>query len=83
MKKAQGVSLTVIIVAILALLVLVVLAAIFVGKTGTTVQGFNDCENKGGDCQAGPNCEAGYVKMAAYSCPTKDDVCCLPIGAKK
>ena len=82
MKKAQGVSLTVIIVAILALLVLVVLSAIFIGKTGTTVQGFNDCENKGGVCQI-ESCGEGYVLMTAYTCPTEGDHCCLPIGAKE
>ena len=47
-KKAQGLSLNVIIIAILALLVLIVLAIIFVTKTGAFVKHANACENQGG-----------------------------------
>jgi len=43
-KKAQGLSLNVIIVAAIALIVLIVLWAIFTGRMGTTVSGIDTAE---------------------------------------
>lgn len=49
-KKAQGISLNVIIIAALALIVLVVLVAIFTGRMGITIRGIESCADKNGVC---------------------------------
>lgn len=49
-KKAQGLSINVIILAALALAVLVVLIAIFTGTTRKTVENIGSCTTKGGIC---------------------------------
>lgn len=83
--KAQGLSLTAIIVAALALIVLVVLAAIFTGQIGGTAQTLRKCSVQGGQCL--PKCNDDYpTKMpgtfthdvAGQDCT----VCCLPIQTK-
>ena len=53
-KKAQGLSITTIIVAVIALVVLVVLVAIFTGRIGIFSKGISEvstCEGLGGGCQ--------------------------------
>lgn len=85
--KAQGLSLTAIIVAALALIVLVVLAAIFTGRIGGFGRTVATCESKGGTCKldAGstcdPNLEAtfpGDTVSAANG--NKCIVCCVPFS---
>lgn len=49
-KKAQGISLNVIIIAAIALLVLVVLSVILLGRMGQFGEQSQNCENKGGRC---------------------------------
>ncbi len=49
-KRAQGISLNVIIVAAIALIVLVVLVAIFTGRMGVFGKGISDCTNQNGEC---------------------------------
>jgi hypothetical protein len=49
-KKAEGLSLTTIVVAALALLVLIVLSVIFVGKMARTQEKGKDCVLRGGVC---------------------------------
>lgn len=49
MKKAQGISMNVIIVAAIALLVLVVLIAIFSGRMGIFGKGLNEQDTKIGE----------------------------------
>ena len=84
-KKAQGLSITTIIVAVIALVVLVVLVAIFTGRLGifsTGVSEVGTCESFGGDCRAscldeetrvfGPNC-AEEEGVAAGN-----NICCKP-----
>ena len=85
MKKAQGISLNVIIVAAIALLVLVILTLIFTGKMAEWISGVGDCRNKGGRCAAvGENCgEAGTsveeypTVYVDYECPRDGEICCL------
>ena len=50
MKKAQGMSMNVIIIAALALIVLVILAVVFMNKIGGFVTETDSCENNGGRC---------------------------------
>lgn len=88
-KKAQGVSITVVIVAAIALLVLVVLAAIFIGRLGTTRQSIESCASYGGQCN---DIDDGCTRPpfttpapSAYKCLTldgeinEDQVCCLRV----
>lgn len=56
-RKAQGISLNVIIIAVIALLVLVVIVFIFTGKTRTFTQELATCESKGGTCYSSGNCD--------------------------
>lgn len=85
MKKAQGMSVNVIIIAVLALLVLVVLAFIFTGKIGQFASTTADCESIAGNtCEI--QCGNGYVQDNSRGCFDEDkeptgEVCCVPVGA--
>ena len=88
MKKAQGISINVIIVTIIALLVLVILAAIFTGKLTLFNRQVNDCGtlNKA-TCELGDDCSSkgpGYIKHPTHICydgkdVDEDSVCCIPL----
>jgi hypothetical protein len=82
MKKAQGISINVIVVAAIALLVLVVLSVVFLGRFGTFSQQSADCENKGGRCAVGA-CPSGTSEYPAFACPNTasgaTQSCCLQI----
>lgn len=49
-KKAEGLSLTTIVIAALALLVLIILSVIFVGRIGRWNEQSLECEQRGGVC---------------------------------
>lgn len=89
-RKAQGLSLNVIIVAAVGLLVLVILSVIFIGKMGGTSRDIDRCETKGGSCvvstgSAAEDCPTG-VAPASWKCLKEDGggdiddtkVCCRP-----
>jgi len=83
-KKAQGISINVIIVAAVALLVLVVLSVIFLGRLGIFGSQVGQCENKGGQCLdvSGSSCnqESGGDYPTAFSgwgCEFEEDTCCV------
>lgn len=89
-KKAQGLPLSVIVIAALVLLVLVVLAIIFMGRMGKTGQVVNTCQSYGGDCTASvADCTAsGGHTTSAYLCDNNgngkygepdDGVCCIKV----
>ena len=70
-KKAQGMSLNVIIVAALGLLVLVILAAIFVGRTGLFTKEISRCS---GSCVASQQaCSGTYDKIVSGGCDLNSD----------
>ncbi|MBT7903491.1 hypothetical protein HN587_06530 [Candidatus Woesearchaeota archaeon] len=50
-KKAQGLSLNLIIVAVLGLIVLVIIILAITGKFGSFNKGLADCSSKGGICR--------------------------------
>jgi hypothetical protein len=87
MKKAQGLSITVIIVAVIALLVLVVLALVFTGGLGRWGLKVGECENKGGKCAFTCNSEAEGTleyptEFPEWKCPEVDgqqQKCCVKI----
>jgi hypothetical protein len=65
-RKAQGLSMNVIIIAAIALLVLVILAIVFIGNMSKTTSGIDQCK---GTCVAS-SYECG--QKGAYYKPTND-----------
>lgn len=82
MKRAQGISINVIVIAAIALLVLVVLAVVFLGKIGGFTSGASDCENKGGSCVVG-SCPGSTITYNNLQCPNTasgaSQTCCLAV----
>ena len=85
MKKAQGISVNVIIIAALALLVLVVLSVIYIGRMGGWGEKTNDCIINGGTCDYATACPEGtHTKHPTWSCKdsgtaTSNNICCIPL----
>lgn len=75
MKKAQGISMNVVIIAALALLVLVVLSVIFLTRTGVFSRKTIDCRQNGGICvSASEACPASYpTSYTPWKCLRSDD----------
>lgn len=88
MKKAQGMSVNVIIIAAIALLVLVVLSVIFLGRISVFGQGVNSCEAKQGQvCRsATTGCGSDFTAVPGQKCYDASKqvdstrVCCAPIS---
>ena len=82
-KKAQGMSMNVIIVAAIALLVLVVLSIIFLGRSETFSRETTDCVNKGGQCKADCSDTSVYPEWntpyPGWKCANDGDVCCIKL----
>ena len=81
-KKAQGISMNVIIIAAIALLVLVILSVIFMGRMGVFSPGVSDCENKGGVCRGACLTEEGERPLTIHQCSKEQQnmgntVCCM------
>ncbi|MFC2016638.1 hypothetical protein ACFLUF_02870 [Chloroflexota bacterium] len=78
-KRAQGLSIRTIILAVIGLIVLVVLIAIFTRETGENINVLKSCEARGGICipKDGP-CGSGKI-IPGLTCPTKDEICCYKI----
>ena len=77
-KKAQGISMNVIIIAAIALLVLVILSVIFIGRMGSFGEASAACSQQGGTCYDGTTCPSGTTKYS-LKCD-EGQVCCLPVG---
>ncbi len=82
-KRAQGLSINLIIVAAIALIVLVVLVAVFTGQFGDWVsklRGTGDpskpCSAQEGTTQLRDQCEEGEVQIASSDAAEKGKVCC-------
>ena len=83
-KKAQGMSINVIIIAVLALLVLVVLAFIFMGKIAVFTETTGSCEKIAGR-ECAYTCDPGYTEDSSGACLDEDNeptgkVCCVPVS---
>ncbi len=74
-KKAQGLSLNTIIIAIIVLVVLVVIVVVFTGGVGRIFPQFFDCSEKG-VCQQDA-CTSGYTKAPTFTCKQSGYVCCV------
>jgi len=84
-RRAQGISINVIIIAAIALLVLVILSIIFTGRMGIFSHQVSSCNAKGGQCFdiSGTTCSdaSGGQYTLAYplaKCDTEGETCCLP-----
>ena len=78
MRKAQGLSLNVIIIAAIALIVLVVISVIFASRSQIFGTETRSCTNKGGTCRD-DGCldnEAKIGDSTNTDCPNE---CCLPV----
>ncbi len=83
-KKAQGISMNVIIIAAIALLVLVILSVIFIGRMGSFGRAAANCESQGGQCLPPPCSKPEYGQLTRHptlSCgEDTENICCLAIG---
>lgn len=66
MKKAQGISVNVIIIAAIALLVLVILSVVYIGRMGEWGIQTKNCETQGGKCSE----KCGHVDYGTENYPT-------------
>jgi hypothetical protein len=87
-KKAQGLPLNTIVMAVLALVVLIVLVLIFRGQVGVFNKG-TSCDARGGKCmnnESGEVCPSERpIKIYTQECPVVGDgkgagQCCIPLG---
>ncbi|MFC1723428.1 hypothetical protein ACFL0V_04785 [Nanoarchaeota archaeon] len=81
MKKAQGLSMNVIIIAAIALLVLVILAVIFIGRMGTTTKNIDKCPGSCEDDSGEDGDTMCKEKYGTYSKATRDP--CLDSSNKR
>ena len=77
MKKAQGISMNVIIIAAIALIVLVILSMIFIGRMGSFSEASEDCRKLGGTCNA-EQCSALDLQTHPTGECEGDNNCCMP-----
>jgi len=82
-KKAQGLSLNMVIVAAIALIILVIIVAIFTGRISVFGKGVSACSTKGGTCKEA--CVEGETEAFGARCPEEGqddilDTCCIPVG---
>ena len=77
-KKAQGISMNVIIIAAIALLVLVILSVIFIGRMGRFGTETGSCTSQGGSCTSDPFCPSGAIQRD-LTCP-EGQICCISVG---
>ena len=79
-KKAQGISMNVIIIAAIALLVLVILSVIFIGRMGRFGEQTGGCAQQGGKCYGNDvGCGEGEIPFDA-KCAAEDQMCCIRVG---
>ncbi len=75
MKKGQGLSLNVIIIAAIALLILVILI-FFVGRSSSGIKDGTSCARAGGKCVLTGTCSNGNVADPEATCGDPTETCC-------
>jgi hypothetical protein len=79
-KKAQGMSINVLIIAALGLVVFIILASVFVSKTKKLSSDLDDCRSKLGSCISKENCQTqGGSEAPGTSCKSPEVCCVKPI----
>ena len=76
LKKAQGLPLNIIIIAIILLIVMAVVIFIFLGGARDFDKGLKNCEAKGGVCK--PQCASDEIALPSI-CP-EGELCCIPVN---
>ena len=82
-RKAQGLSITTIILAVLGLLVLLALVYMFTQESGKTSKTLANCFVRGGECKSG--CVDDETEVPEFECKyddggtSKDGVCCVEV----
>lgn len=77
-RKAEGLPINVMIIALLGLAVFFVLLVIFGSSSASFTKTVLSCDAKGGDCIEKEFCQ--YEKTN-FRCPQKEQVCCInPLG---
>jgi len=84
-RKAQGISINMIIIAVLALIVLIVVVAIFTGRIKIFSGTLESCRAKQGQCESGAICPENKAQVAA-KCPETEEekkqqknICCIQV----
>lgn len=77
-KKAQGLSMNVIIIAAIALLVLVILSVLLI-KSGGQLNSANKCTSIDG-AQCLETCEGNLIPALGKECDDEGKKCCIPLG---
>ena len=80
-KKAQGMSLNMVIAAVIALVVLIVIILIFTGKTKMFSKTSSGCPAAGGTCMP-TQCEDGFITHSSAACLNEGEVCCARFDAE-
>ncbi|MEA3430700.1 MAG: hypothetical protein U9R08_05485 [Nanoarchaeota archaeon] len=75
-KKAQSMSLNVIIIAIIVLIVAIVLIVIFTTNITKSSQEIASCSLKGGECKS--DCGSGEALYQNADCP-ENQKCCIKV----
>ncbi|HIH42261.1 TPA: hypothetical protein HA246_01315 [Candidatus Woesearchaeota archaeon] len=82
-KKAQGMPINVIIIAVIALILLVVILAITSGKLKVFGKGTANCKAQGGDCEPVTFCvKPKYTDVLGTDCESRTDgktLCCIAL----
>ena len=80
MKKGQGLSMNVIIIAAIALLVLVIIS-VLVLRAGGNVNQSTGCTGIGGICVDSCDAQSGYIPDPTHGCGQDSGLtCCIKIG---
>jgi hypothetical protein len=81
-RKAQGLPINTIIIAILAVAVLFVILFVFFRKGGEFTQATSDCVAQGGECVSG-GCSADSIRVIGGKCGQGETCCRQLIGEQK
>jgi len=79
MKKGQGLSLNVVIIAAILIIVLFVLIMIFTGRIGDFGKDIGSCSAKGGECRSLASCPDGAVSIPRTDCAEANQFCCIDV----
>ncbi len=80
MKKAQGLSLNMIIIAAIGIIVLVVVVILFSNQAGNTKTALNDCTSKGGrEVSSSEECSSDEVTL--FIGDETNPYCCIPLSS--
>ena len=80
-RKAQGLSLKVIILAVLAIVVLVILIMMLTGKTKLFSKTSTECASRGGTCMSESKCDNNYIMYSGTDCNENNkEYCCVKVS---